>query len=86
MRLVGRLGVFPSSPLHRVLPALRLACLVSAGITMPMAHAIVPFISELHYDNNSGDIGEAIEITADAGADLGAPPAPINHGWRQPPP
>lgn len=30
----------------------------------------MPFISEIHYDNTSTDIGEAIEITASAGTDM----------------
>ena len=29
-----------------------------------------PIISEIHYDNDGGDVGESIEITAPAGTDL----------------
>ena len=28
------------------------------------------FVSELHYDNSGGDVGEFVEVTADAGGDL----------------
>ena len=28
------------------------------------------FISEFHYDNDGADVGEFIEVTADAGTDL----------------
>ncbi|WP_232234571.1 ExeM/NucH family extracellular endonuclease [Actinoplanes sp. N902-109] len=35
-----------------------------------LAAAATPFISEIHYDNDGADTGEAIEVQADAGFDL----------------
>ncbi len=53
------------------------AALALAGIpalAAPANAAITPHLSEIHYDNGGADVGEAIEVAADPGADL--------TGWR----
>ena len=53
------------------------AALALAGIpalAAPANAAITPHLSEIHYDNGGTDVGEAIEVAADPGADL--------TGWR----
>ena len=66
-----RLNVRPAAPL-----ALLTAGIVAASVALTgPAMAVAPpgstvFINEIHYDNASTDVGEAIEIAAPAGTDL----------------
>jgi hypothetical protein len=49
------------------------AALALAGIpalVAPASAAVTPHLSEIHYDNGGTDVGEAIEVAADPGADL----------------
>ncbi len=50
--------------------ALALASLASLAFTQSVSAATSVFINEFHYDNAGSDTGEAIEIRAEAGADL----------------
>ncbi|MBC2607151.1 lamin tail domain-containing protein [Pelagicoccus albus] len=51
---------------HRI----QLATTIAALATMGQATAQTTFINEIHYDNASTDVGEAIEIAGPAGIDL----------------
>ena len=47
------------------------ATAVSLSLSAPASAATdTPFISELHYDNAGGDVGEAVEIEGPAGLNL----------------
>lgn len=61
-----------------ILTAMTVAGLTGAGLaatptlaaTQAFAAESAPFVSEIHYDNDGTDTGEAIEIEADPGTDL----------------
>ena len=64
----------PSSPSHRFATlALSLALVVTVAPAVspsPARAATTVFINEFHYDNDSTDTGEAIEVAGPAGTDL----------------
>ncbi|MCG6963189.1 MAG: lamin tail domain-containing protein [Acidobacteria bacterium] len=47
-----------------------IAVLLVCAVTVPVAAQTTVFINEIHYDNTSTDVGEAIEIAGPAGTDL----------------
>ncbi|MEM9400889.1 MAG: ExeM/NucH family extracellular endonuclease [Pseudomonadota bacterium] len=56
-----------------MLPNVRPAWLALATLFASAAHAQTPvFINEIHYDNDGGDTGEFVEVTAPDGTDLTA--------------
>lgn len=55
--------------MNRSLGLSTLAC-SSLLILSASAHAATVFVNELHYDNDGGDVGEAVEIAGPAGTDL----------------
>ena len=63
---------FARSKLGLLLVLGLLAALLPIGSVAPAlaAPATGVFLSELHYDNDGGDVGEFFEITGDKGGDL----------------
>lgn len=49
---------------------LSLFCTLLLSQVLEFANGCVPFINEIHYDNDGADQGEAVEIAAPAGLDL----------------
>ncbi len=60
-----------------------LAALFLLVAAAPAAHAATVFVNEIHYDNVSTDVGEAVEIAGPAGTNLGGWSLVLYNGSNQ---